>query len=999
MLYFVLQVRGAKQKCVDVSLSDVYVKINCRPQLFTADLLHEVEPEDKQTMCKIGGSKITLSLKKRSPGLWGDWRAVGTKSELQQRRQQALAATAERETERLQRKEDRKNELIKAAEHEQWRLDRENREQIEKWEADEKAKWEEELLSGFDESGILKEGASEANAKRVGADEDSDVPDVEESVPAPKPVKAAEVKTIVNPEKEQELPRVCEITDEEADEIRARKSEPPAVEQPGASTQPCKPKTEAADKDAIWNSKDLNKLNDDEYEEYVPDVRENPGKIGMRFSVRPRPGVPVRDRGQREPPHPKNVVKSDQPPMLAGDRDRDEEDPVWLKDKADNLMVAGDYQGAYNAYTEALKLGIHPNAFANRSVADLYLGNFEQCVEDCNRAIAIIDKRNKPPPGCPNPPCDPQDHMVRVRCEIRLGTAFLWLGAFKKSEEHFQKALDSEEGLEYEERGRLKEDLARVQNARAALLLKEKADGAARRAHGSEELVKKELNVALGAYAEAVDADSESAVVLANRCFANLRAGHLQECIDDANSALDLLKKWPLARRAPKPPARPTRLDPPLLDDPTFTHPDDKKQGEVDWLMKHSGGDSSNLPDLPPEYEWVRDAAEKTDNAWIAVRKKLSKVTMDAIRDSTKQLQESLYSRRPTAIHEQVKVAKDLNRHGEGPSAKAIQQALDYASKLEAHAKEQEAEREREEAELQQELEEYDLGEALDPTRAGVAKAGFVRNNPVECTQRRLFAKILLRRARAYELLDDLQASADDLQVVRRVEPDNKEAKQRLSALKSALAPRPEPGPPAVSSTAVPVPAVSSCGPGDIAGGGIRANGDMAGGESIEHLQDKAAQVALVDDVKPGTKVDENLEGDDDDEVFDHGATASLLASAADYMKRSDYQGALQIYNYVRRRCKDWETPLVELKVLSNTSLCLQRLRGRLPELVKACTEALQRISEIRREKPGAVPEDTLLNMECAVLSRRGNAYSQQQRQEESNHDAARVRELLGKPS
>merc|ERR1719253_377346 len=185
------------------------------------------------------------------------------------------------------------------------------------------------------------------------------------------------------------------------------------------------------------------------------------------------------------------------------------------------------------------------------------------------------------------------------------------------AEDHFQKALDAEEGLEYEERGRIKEDLLRVQNARAALLLKEKADGAARKAHGSEELVQKELGVALQAYEEALKADSESAVVYANRCFAHLRAGHLEQSVKDADKALDLLKQWPVARRAPKAPARPTRLDPPMLDDPTFVHPDEKKQGEVDWLMKHSGGDTSNLPALPPEYEWVKDVAEKgNDNAW-----------------------------------------------------------------------------------------------------------------------------------------------------------------------------------------------------------------------------------------------------------------------------------------------------------------------------------------------------------------------------------------------
>jgi len=982
MLYFVLQVRGAKQKSVDVALCDVYVKVNCRPQLFTADLRYKVEPEHKQTMCKIGGSKITLSLKKLEPGLWGDFRAVGSKAELQERRTLALAAAAERETERVKLKEDRKHELIKAAEHEQWRLDRENRQQIEQWEADEKAKWEEELFSGFDESGKLKEGASDARAPAED-EEDCDLPDIEESVPAPKPAQPPQGKTTVNPDKE--LPKVCEVTDEEADEIRAKKSQPLGTQEVAKA----KPGTDTG---AIWTEKDFNK--NDEYEEYMPDVRENPGKIGMRFSVRPRPGVPVRDRGQREPPHPKNMVKSELPPMLAGDRDQDEEDPVWLKDKADSLMVSGDYQGAYNAYTEALKLAIHPNAFANRAVADMYLGNLEQCIEDCNRAIAVIDKRNNPPPGHPCPPMDPQDQVVRTRCEIRLGTAFLWLGAFKKAEDHFQKAVDSEEGLDYEERKSLKEDLARVQNARAALLLKEKADGAARRAHGSGDLVQKELGVALDAYEEALNADSESAVVYANRCFANLRAGRLEQCVKDADAALDLLKQWPVARRAPKAPARPTRLDPPMLDDPTFVHPDEKKQGEVDWLMKHSGGDTSNLPALPPEYEWVKDVAEKgNDSAWIAIRKKMSKATMDAIRDSTKALQESLYSRNANAIREHVKEATDLNHRGEGPSAKAISQAEQYAAKVEAHAKEQEEERLREEAEARQEIEDYNLQEALDPTRTGVAKAGFVRNNPVECTQRRLFAKVLLRRARAHELLGDLQAGICDLRVVRRVEPENREAKQRLAALEAALVPQPEPA-------TEPEP---TTGPGDEAGGGLAppavASIGRAKTSDKSAVPTKSAKVADAEQSRDAAAPDPAAEDDEEEEIFDHAATASLLASAADYMKRNDYQGALQIYGYVRRRCKDWESPVVELKVLSNTSLCLQRLRGRLPELIKACSEALQRIAELREESPDAVPEDMLLNMECAVLSRRGNAYSQQQRQDESNRDAARVRELLGKPA
>merc|ERR1711988_83654 len=374
---------------------------------------------------------------------------------------------------------------------------------------------------------------------------------------------------------------------------------------------------------------------------------------------------------------------------------------------------------------------------------------------------------------------------------------------------------------------------------------------------------------------------------------------------------------------------------------------------------------------------------------------------MDAIRDSTKALQETLYSRSAVSIREHLKQAIELNRHGEGPSAKALKQAEDYAEKVDKYMQEQEAERQREVDELRQEIEGYNLEEALDPSRMGVAKAGFVRNNPVECTQRRLFVKILLRRARAYELLGDLEAASRDLRVVERVEPENREARQRSKALVSALNPQPEPEPAAGPPSATTV--VSD--PGKKNGRNLIAPGiDDADKAKLVSGLPTAAKVVNVDAAEPAVKQSRETEasdlaGDDEEEVFDHAATASLLASAADYMKRNDYQGALQIYNYVRRRCRDWESPLVELKVMSNTSLCLQRLRGRLPELIKACSETLQRIAELRAEAPDAVPRDTLLNMECAVLSRRGNAYSQQQRQDESNRDAARVRELLGKSS
>lgn len=41
--------------------------------------------------------------------------------------------------------------------------------------------------------------------------------------------------------------------------------------------------------------------------------------------------------------------------------------------------------------------------------------------------------------------------------------------------------------------------------------------------------------------------------------------------------------------------------------------------------MKHNGGGVKELPGLPDDYEWIKDAAEKDANAWIAVKKRMSK--------------------------------------------------------------------------------------------------------------------------------------------------------------------------------------------------------------------------------------------------------------------------------------------------------------------------------------------------------------------------------------
>jgi len=512
------------------------------------------------------------------------------------------------------------------------------------------------------------------------------------------------------------------------------------------------------------------------------------------------------------------------------------------------------------------------------------------------------------------------------------------------------------------------------------------------------------MSGALELYAEAAAVDSESAVIHANRCFARLRAGQLQECLADSEAALQCLRMWPTARRPPATPSRPSRLDPPYIDDPTFKHPDQQKQGEVDWLMKHSGGSTKDLPTLPSEYEWIKDAAEKSDNAWIAVRRKMPQATIDTIRKATRELQDVLYLRKPYAVREQVRVAIEQNKAGEGPSAKAIRQAEEYADRLEEHEKEKRLEREKQEDALRQEHEETVLEEVLAHTRSGVAQTGFGHSHPVERTRRRLFVKVLLRRAAAFEQLGDVQAGMRELHAALQVEPENREARQRLMVLEEPPAVPPLQGGPAAAS-APPLPATAApqaAPPAAAPAPAVPAPTAVATvtGTPVTTTATSAATAIAKDERVSSTDCVVEKDGDadsEDDAGPDHASTAALLNSAAEYMRRDDYTSALQIYNYARNRCKVWESPTLELKVLSNTSLCLQRIRGRLPELISVCNEAISRITELRERGGGGVSEELLLHMECACLSRRGSAYAQQKKMEDSNRDAAHVRQLLAR--
>jgi hypothetical protein len=108
-----------------------------------------------------------------------------------------------------------------------------------------------------------------------------------------------------------------------------------------------------------------------------PPVRTKAGAIKLNFSAREHPGLPARE--SREPPMPKE--KSDSKDRRDAIEGGNEDNPVWLKERGDTLAAKGDFQGAINAYTTALKIRSNARCFANRALCRMAVGQLEEVQE------------------------------------------------------------------------------------------------------------------------------------------------------------------------------------------------------------------------------------------------------------------------------------------------------------------------------------------------------------------------------------------------------------------------------------------------------------------------------------------------------------------------------------------------------------------------------------------------------------------------------------------
>nr|XP_003706781.1 PREDICTED: dyslexia susceptibility 1 candidate gene 1 protein homolog isoform X1 [Megachile rotundata] len=96
----------------------------------------------------------------------------------------------------------------------------------------------------------------------------------------------------------------------------------------------------------------------------------------------------------------------------------EERDPQWLKDKGDEFFRVGNHLGAISAYSYGIQISDRmASLYANRSAVHYAMGNYCRCMEDCSKALELME-----------PKCE-SNRESRARCHARRGAALCKLSA------------------------------------------------------------------------------------------------------------------------------------------------------------------------------------------------------------------------------------------------------------------------------------------------------------------------------------------------------------------------------------------------------------------------------------------------------------------------------------------------------------------------------------------------------------------------------------------
>ncbi|NWT80400.1 DAAF4 factor, partial [Lanius ludovicianus] len=380
-VYLSLPLRGARATPANIICSEQYLKVSIPPFLFEAILYAPID--DTNSTAKIGNGNIFFTLYKKEPVMWDSLTlADAGKEKLQYLRENAVLKAQEKAKEETEAKTITKQEHKKYALEATMKVEEAERKRIEDLKEKERQKVAKELE-------FWKKQQKDADKyKNV--------------------QKKEELQQEIEPSKERknEKMKKSRIPDEVTSKIRLKS-------------------TKGHGSCSIF-SQTLK-------EEQLPAPR-GAATIEVNFTPRVFPTALRESRVAEEEEwlhkqaEAQRRINSDLSELE--DLKEEEKNTDWLKDKGNKMFAMGNYLGAVNAYTLAVRLNNElPLLYLNRAACHLKLRNLHKAVEDSSKALELL-----------TPPV-PDNKNARVKAHVRRGTAFCQLELYTEGLQDYEAAL------------------------------------------------------------------------------------------------------------------------------------------------------------------------------------------------------------------------------------------------------------------------------------------------------------------------------------------------------------------------------------------------------------------------------------------------------------------------------------------------------------------------------------------------------------------------------
>ncbi|KAM3609956.1 uncharacterized protein V6R79_022946 [Siganus canaliculatus] len=339
-IYISLPLKGARAGKVDIVSTEEYLKVHYPPYLFETFLLEPVD--DARSTAKVGNGVVVISLPKKVNKVWEKLTiTTNDKEKIKELREKALFKYQKKLSSESKSRAEKQRDEKKYALETMMKLENEERNSIQKMKDAERERTTAELKE-------WQQKQKEEIAK-------------EPQIPFPT---------------QRNKQRQLESADEKHKDTCSVMRNP-----------------RQAQRDNTRTERKKNHVN-------IPLPRPA-GSIQVSFTPRVFPTalresrVPEEEEWLKKQADARRAVNADVAELA--DLEEKERNADWLKDKGDKCFAAGDYLGAVNSYSLAIRLNRNiPALYSNRAACHLKLRNLHKAIEDSTQVLGLRGLTGQP---------------------------------------------------------------------------------------------------------------------------------------------------------------------------------------------------------------------------------------------------------------------------------------------------------------------------------------------------------------------------------------------------------------------------------------------------------------------------------------------------------------------------------------------------------------------------------------------------------------------------